>query len=225
MSTETASSTEAPLMAGAAATGDAPATTAAATNGDAPANTGDKPSTDATAKPAEGQAKPGDKPAAKAPEKYEFKPAEGFELNEALASEFTPVLRELDLTQEQADKLVAFAPRLIEQSVDAAVSKTLESIGFADAKDWAANSKTDKEFGGDKFAENLAVVKAARDQFATPELRKLLETTPLGNHPEVLRLFYRIGKQITADGYVPNGKTTSNPNDARRLYSASKMNP
>ena len=50
-------------------------------------------------------------------------------------------------------------------------------------------------------------------------------TTPLGNHPEVLRLFYRIGKQITADGYVPNGKTTSNPNDARRLYSASKMNP
>ena len=63
MSTETASSTEAPLMAGAAATGDAPATTAAATNGDAPANTGDKPSTDATEKPAEGEAllvRPGD---------------------------------------------------------------------------------------------------------------------------------------------------------------------
>jgi len=51
------------------------------------------------------------------------------------------------------------------------------------------------------------VVRAARDQFASPELRKLLETTPLGNHPEMLRLFFRVGKAITPDGYVPGGKT------------------
>lgn len=183
-----------------------------------------EPAAAAAAAAAPAVAKTPDAPAAKAPEKYEFKPTEGFELNEALAGEFTPVLRDLDLTQEQADKLVAFAPKLIEQGVDAAVSKTLESMGYAGCKDWPTAAKTDKEFGGDKFAENLGVIKAARDQFATPELRKMLETTPLGNNPEVLRLFYRIGKQITADGYVPGGKTAgSDKSLAQKVFPS--MNP
>jgi hypothetical protein len=179
----------------------------------------------AEAKPAEGEKKPEDKPAAKAPEKYEFKAPEGFEVSEALAAEFTPVLKDLDLTQEQADKLMAFAPKLIEPAVDNAVSKTLESIGYSGCKDWAGTAKADPEFGGDKLSENLAVIKTARDQFASPELRKLLETTVLGNHPEMLRLFYRIGKQITPDGYVPNGKATGTTNTAKRLYDNSQMNP
>ena len=103
--------------------------------------------------------------------------------------------------------------------------KTLESIGFAGAKDWAASAKTDKEFGGDKLAENLGIAKQARDQFATPELRKLLETSPLGNNPEVIRLFYRIGKAISSDTYVPGGKAAPSASTAQRLYGASKMNP
>lgn len=159
------------------------------------------------------------------PEKYEFKAPEGFEINEALASDFTPVLQELKLTQEQADKLVAFAPRLISESVDAAVNKTLDSIGYGGAKEWAEQSRADKEFGGDKLTQNLGVVKAARDQFASPELRKLLETTPLGNHPEIVRLFYRVGKAISPDGYVPSGKAAAATNTAQTIYSKSKMNP
>jgi hypothetical protein len=159
------------------------------------------------------------------PEKYEFKAPEGFVVDEALAAEFTPVLKDLGLTQEQADKLMAFGPKIVEPAVDAAVSKTLDSLGYAGCKDWPTVAKADKEFGGDKFAENLATVKAARDQFATPELRKLLETTPLGNHPEVVRLFFRIGKAISPDGYVPGGKTTTPANVAQRMYPESKMNP
>jgi hypothetical protein len=159
------------------------------------------------------------------PEKYEFNATEGFEINEALASEFTPVLQELKLTQEQADKLVAFAPRLISESVDSAVNKTLDSIGYGGAKEWANQSRADKEFGGDKLTQNLGVVKAARDQFASPELRKLLETTPLGNHPEIVRLFYRVGKSISPDGYVPSGKAAAATNTAQSIYSNSKMNP
>lgn len=176
-------------------------------------------------KPAEGEAKADDKPAPKAPESYTFAAPDGFEINEALAAEFTPVLKDLDLSQDEADKLMAFAPKLLEPAVDAAVSKTLDSLGYTGCKDWAATARTDKEFGGDKFAENLAVVKAARDQFASPELRKLLENTVLGNNPEMLRLFYRIGKQITPDGYVPGGTTKSPTNAAQRVYDASKMNP
>ena len=176
------------------------------------------------AKPAEGEKKPEDKPAAKAPEKYEFKPIEGFELDTELVGEFTPILKDLDLTQEQADKLMAFAPRLVEKTIDTAVAKTLEDIGYAGAKDWPGQVKADKEYGGEKLAENVGLAKRARDQFATPELRKMLETTPLGNHPEVVRLFYRIGKVISEDGYVPGGKTTGGTKTiAQKLFPT--MNP
>jgi hypothetical protein len=163
--------------------------------------------------------------APKAPEAYQFTAPEGFVIDEALSAEFSPVLKELDLTQEQADKLVAFAPRLISQSVDAAVADTLKSIGFEGSKDWATTSKQDKEFGGDKLAESIGIAKQARDQFGTPELRKLLENSPLGNHPEVMRFFYRVGKAISPDGYVPAGKAAPATNTAQRLYTESKMNP
>lgn len=223
------------LMADAPA-GDAPAagapaaTAVPAAEGAAPAAEekpaeGAAPAADAAAGAKTDEAKADDKPAPKAPEAYTFAAPDGFEINEALAAEFTPVLKDLDLSQEQADKLMAFAPKLLEPAIDSAVSKTLDSLGYTGCKDWAATAKADTEFGGDKFAENLAVVKAARDQFASPELRKLLETTVLGNNPEMLRLFYRIGKQITPDGYVPGGTTKSPTNAAQRVYDVSKMNP
>ncbi len=217
------------LMADAPAAEAAPAATAAAA---APASTAAAPAVAEGQQPAAAdagtEAQAESKPAADAvviPEKYEFKAPEGFEINEALASDFTPVLQELKLTQEQADKLVAFAPRLISESVDAAVNKTLDSIGYGGAKEWADQSRADKEFGGDKLTQNLGVVKAARDQFASPELRKLLETTPLGNHPEIVRLFYRVGKAISPDGYVPSGKAAAATNTAQSMYTKSKMNP
>lgn len=205
------------------------ATTAAAGTqnaaSDAAQGDGAKPTEGDGTKPAEGANKPEDKPQPKAPEKYEFKAPEGFAIDEQLQGEFDPVLRELDLTNEQAQKLIDFAPKLIGKSVDVAVGKALEQVGFADAANWAATAKADKEFGGDKLPENLAVIRQARDQFASPELRKLLDTTPLGNHPEVVRLFYRVGKAISADGYVPGGKTTGKTNDARAFYPNSQLNP
>lgn len=201
-----------------------------------------QPQGDAGAKPAEGAAKPtdppkpgdgqqkqDDKPAAKAPEKYEFKAPEGFELDTEMLTKFDPVLRELDLSQEQAQKLIDFAPEFIGKHVQAAAeatySKVLKDLGYEAVRDWVGQAKADKEFGGDKLQENLAVINRARDQFASPELIQMLKSTPLGNNPEMLRLFYRIGKQITPDGYMPGGKTASTSNDAQRLYDASQMNP
>lgn len=208
------------------------------TTADTTAGAGDDKATTTTADASTTQldaAKTADAPADKAdpakaaapviPEKYEFKAPDGFVVDEALAAEFSPVLRELNLTQEAADKLVAFAPRLISQSVDAAVAQTLESIGYGGSKEWANTARADKEFGGEKLQESLGIAKAARDQFASPELRKLLDTTPLGNHPEIVRLFCRVGKAISQDGYVPGGKAKTATNTAQSMYSASKMNP
>lgn len=201
----------------------------AGTDGQGDAGKTVTPPTDAP-KPGEGQGegtKEGDdkgKPQG-APEKYEaFKMPEGFAVDEQLLGEFEPTLKELGLTQEAAQKVIDFAPKVIEKTVQQTTAKVLDQLGIADHAKWAEQSKNDKEFGGEKLAENLGVVRRALDTFGTPELRAALNKVGLGNHPEVLRFFYRAGKTISADSYVPGGKTTS-VNPAARLYDKSNMNP
>lgn len=136
-----------------------------------------------------------------APEQYEaFKLPDG---NAALGKEtlsaFESVARELNLPQDKAQLVIdKLAPAMQAQNAAA----------FEQAKtEWAGASTSDKEFGGEKLSENLAVAKKAVDQFASPDLRKLLESSGFGNHPEVVRLFYRVGKQISEDGFVASGAT------------------
>lgn len=195
-----------------AADGAAPA--AAATEQNAPAAQptgapGDKPAdgTDPNAapKPNEGEEQPGaEKPVV--PEKYEFKAPEGTQLNPEVIGKFEGVAKELGLSQEAAQKVVdAMAPQLA--AAQAAQFETVKT-------EWADSARTDKEFGGDKLNENLAVAKKALDTFGTPELRTLLNDTGLGNHPEIIRAFYRAGQKISGSNFVPGGAAGATPASA-----------
>lgn len=196
--------------------------------GDAPADAAAQsaaPAADATAsaeaKPGESQeqagkpsdAKPEDKPTG-APEKYEdFKLPDTLKADEALMGEFGSLAKELNLPQEAAQKLVDLAGKM--------QSGTLEGVQAAiaaQAEKWADDSRGDKEYGGDSFAENLALGKKALDQFGTPELKTLLNDSKLGNHPEVLRFFIRAGKAISQDGFVPGRQGGARKSDAEVLY-------
>lgn len=153
-----------------------------------------------------------DTPAAKAPEKYEFKAPEGQTLAPEVMTEFSKVAKEMDLSQEQAQKLVdSVAPQML-QAQKAAFDKQVS--------EWTESAKTDKEFGGEKLSENLSVAKKALETFGTPELTKLLNDTGLGNHPEIIRAFYKAGKQISPATFVNGGKapSTLNSTAASKLY-------
>lgn len=176
--------------------------------------------------PAAGTAKPegGDKPQG-APEQYEFRPPEGAAFDDGVLGAFSDVAKELDLPQDKAQ-------RVIDKVLPAMQARQTEQLGefYADIggppDTWAASSTSDKEFGGDKLQENLAVAKKARDAFGTPALTTLLNKTGLGNHPEIVRVFYRAGQAISEDRLVTGGQGgQSNTGDARRLYAASNMNP
>lgn len=175
-----------------AADGAAPAAAAAPEQNAPAAKPTDKPAD----KPADGtDLKAAEKPGA--PEKYEFTPPEGSELNPEVMAEFEGVAKELGLTQEAAQKVVnAMGPRM------AAVQKAqVEAMKTA----WTESARTDKEFGGEKLNENLAVAKKALDAFGTPELRTLLNDTGLGNHPEIIRAFFKAGQKISAPNFVTGG--------------------
>lgn len=176
----------------------APATEVAATQ---QATEGQSTETTADTKPAAGE-KPADDQAAKpegAPEKYEFKsPEGGSAFDDGVIEQFSEVARELNLPQEAAQKV-------LDKMGPALQARQLENIQAARTM-WADSAKTDKEFGGEKLTENLAVAKKALDQFGSPELRTLLNESGLGNHPEMIRVLYRAGKAISEDRFVGSGR-------------------
>ena len=158
-----------------------------------------------------------------APENYEFnaKVADApQELDPEVLTAFGDVAKELNLSQEAAQKVLdKVAP-----VVQAKQAKALE-----DAKaGWVNDSQSDEEFGGENFDANLKTAKSALDTFGNDALKSLLVETGFGNHPEIIRFMYRAGKAISEDSYIGNSEgadslRTSGPKDfnaiANSLYS------
>lgn len=123
---------------------------------------------------------------------------EGFEkLDDGLMAEFGPIAEELKLSQEQGQKLIAMHANTLKSMQDAQQKAQGEQL-----EQWAKDAKADKELGGDKFDQNLTVAKSALDKFGSPALREMLDASGLGNHPEVIRVFHKIGKAIAEDSPV-----------------------
>ncbi|HDS7133368.1 TPA: peptidase [Klebsiella aerogenes] len=199
-----------------AADAPAPAADPAKPEGDKPqpGTEGDNPQEN---KPADGD-KPADKPDDKeqkaegAPEKYEFTAGEGVELDTEALKDFEPVARDLNLTNEQAQKLVDAYPKIL-----AGVQQRQAEAWQAQTEEWAATVKADKEIGGDKLTANLGVAQRALDTFGTPELKEYLNGTGLGNHPELVKAFIKVGKAMSEDGMV-TGKESGQRSAAEVLY-------
>jgi hypothetical protein len=157
----------------------------------------------------DGEGKKDDKPSGP-PEKYEdFKLPEGVTVDAAQIEGFKGLAKELGLTQEAAQKLVDF-----QAANEAAQVKKIGEFWDKQASDWLAEAKADKEFGGAKFDESVAAANAALKQFGTPKLIEALQTYGMGNHPEVIRAFARVGQAIQNDKLVPGGKDVSKPTSA-----------
>lgn len=153
------------------------------------------------------------------PEKYEFEMPEGVELDAKLAEAVDPVLRDLGLTNEQANKL---AKTFAEYRVS-------EAQGQSDAyaqqiEDWGKAARDDKEYGGAKFEENVPLAHKAIAQYGTPELKALL-AEGLGNHPEVVRFCIRVGKAMGEDPGVDTTNATPAKSTASVLFDHPSSTP
>lgn len=137
------------------------------------------------------------------PETYaDFDLPEGVTVDTSALEKALPLFKELGLNQEQAQKVVSFYADQIqagEQGRTDAYNQLMD--------DWRTQSMNDKEFGGDKFEENVGVARQAIEKFGTPELKQLLNDHGVGNHPEVIRFMVKVGKLTQED--VPGGGTSA----------------
>jgi len=148
---------------------------------------------------------------ASAPEEYgTFELPDNFDMNEETLGEYHTFAKENNLTQEQAQRGVD----MVAQMKQAEMTQWVEQ-----QKSWVDDAKSDAEYGGDKFEQNIAVAVKARDSFGTSEFNEMLDTSGLGNHPEMIRFLNRVGKAISEDSVVVGGtSTTGNQTREAVLY-------
>lgn len=152
----------------------------------------------------------GNKP--EVPEAYEFKMPDGMELDGKAAEEFTAIAKELKLSQADAQRIADVAVKMQQKQAETHVEMV---------KGWADQCKIDREFGGDNLHESLATARKAIDAFGSPELKALLNSSGLGNHPEVVRFAFKAGKAMSEDTFVQSGARTPTPEGTpleKRLY-------
>ena len=156
-----------------------------------------------------------EKPIEGAPEEYaDFTVPENMALDETALEEFKPLAKELNLNQEQAQKLVDIASKMNQQF------RTRQLEAWQATQDsWQKAAKADKEYGGDKFKENAEAARRVINTFGTPEFKQFLNDYGLGNHPEAVRMFVRISKALKEDSLVVSGNQTHKQESfAKRLY-------
>lgn len=128
-----------------------------------------------------------------------FTAPEGMTLDAAMIEQAMPLFKEAGIDQAQSQKFIdLYAAKM--QEAEQGKLDTFSQL----RQDWVKQSKSDPDFGGDKFDENIASAKAALDKFGTPELSKLLDDFGVGDHPEMIRFMVGVGR-LTQEDTPGNG--------------------
>ncbi len=167
----------------------------------------------------------GDKTVEKAPEEKPIPEPKG-ESKEVSQEEPEAVLEEYDLklakgspiSPQQVDNTVAFAKEQGLSSDQAQAILDRDQKAYSEfnqqveqeKKGWIAQLQNDREIGGDAFRENVEYARRALSRFGSDDLKKSLDETGLGSHPELVRTFARIGRAMGEDKFI-NAVSHSNP--------------
>lgn len=155
------------------------------------------------------------------PEKYELKAPEGSQLTAEDLEKIASIAKERGLSNEQAQTLVEIKDQTAKDAVEAYVSAQSQKLK-TEAEAWIAQSKADKEFGGENFKTNIELAHRALKHFGSETFTETLEKTGLGNHPELVRIFYRIGKEMAEDKFVVSSAHGSGKKDPAEILYGNK---
>lgn len=146
------------------------------------------------------------------PEAYEFKIPDGMDLDKAALDRYAPILKELNLSQEAAQKLVDTRAKEVQEQAEAFLKQAVDQH-----KAWYSEVEKDPEFGGEKLVRNTQAVKRMLDLFDTDRtFRNELQAYGLDNHPAFFRLFARIAGQFSDDQLGPSA--SPGPGDKDPAY-------
>lgn len=155
------------------------------------------------------------------PEKYELKLPDGSTFQPDFVTRTADTARALGLSNEAGQKLldaqIAEVSKATTVAVDAAKAEQLEAMQPGGAiwtehqTQWQTKALADAEIGGspEKLQANVDLALKVVNKFATADTKKFFQDTGLGSHPELVRIFARIGKQMSEASLVMPGASGS----------------
>lgn len=162
------------------------------------------PVVDPAAAPAKVDDKPADPPKPDdkkvVPDAYDLKLPDGSLLTASDLEEISSYAKEKGLSQEQATELMTREHLAVSEYHEAQ-----QEAFKAKTEEWKKAVSNDKELGGDNLAKSAEFAYRAVERFASPEFKEELNKTGFGNHPEVVRMFSRIGRAMSDDKIIGNG--------------------
>ena len=137
------------------------------------------------------------------PMAYDFGGNDSEEMNDFREAAF-----ELGLTQNQAHNLL----EKVAENAQNEQAKHNEALEQAEMQGF---KQLQKDWGGD-YDKNMDYARRAFGRYASPEALELMENTGLGNHPEMLKLFSKIGEQLSEEQLLPGNASGfgQSPGDA-----------
>jgi|GEM_PF-1132187 len=131
--------------------------------------------------------------------KYTLTMPEGVAVDQELVDALGADFKDLGLTPRQAQKL---ADKFIDVQTKRGTAAGEKWAGTVQG--WADTAKKDKEIGGDKWDGTVSSAQRALSKLGTTELKDYLNASGGGNHPELIRIFAKVGSMIQEDN-PPSG--------------------
>lgn len=147
------------------------------------------------------------------PEQYELQLPKDSLLEAAHVEQIAAFAKAQGLSQTQAQAI------LNRESQAAASLEASQATLLKDqAQTWLDTAAKDPEIGGEAFPRHAELTKRFTDTFGSEALRQALDATGLGNHPEFIRLAYRVAQTMTDDQWVTGKTTTTSITAEDKLY-------
>lgn len=146
---------------------------------------------------------------------YDLKLNEESVLHESVVESIKEFAKENGLTNEAAQKMLDQQNGLMDNFV-----KQQQEQWDQQVDSWVDELKNDPEYGGDKFNETTEYARRTFSRFAPESFVELINETGYGNHPELVKLFARIGREMEEDRIVTSTKPGNSQVDfAEKFYS------
>jgi hypothetical protein len=152
------------------------------------------------------------------PEKYaDFKVPDGVVLDPAMVEAFGPVAKELGLNQDKAQKIIDLAAQMQQRTIEGIFAQHEERKAS-----WLTEAKKDPEIGADvslwdekdpESAKKSVALRAFNTLAAgAPGIKAMVDELGIGNHPEFIRVMYRLGLNMREDTFeLPGGGGEGKP--------------
>ncbi len=154
------------------------------------------------------------------PDAYNLKLPDGSLLDAKILEQVASFAKEKKLTNEEAQAVLERESAMIASYVDAQKQTLVQR-----QKEWVETIKADKEIGGDGMNQTIEMAKRVVDRYGSDSLKKALNDSGLGNHPELVRFVARIGKAMSEDQLVIPGAASAGKRTLEDIFYPTAAKP